>query len=423
MDPVTILQVIPRLDAGGSELATVEITEALTQAGAISIVATQGGRMEDAVTQLGGEVIKLPVASRNPLVILANVRRLTRLIECRNVSAIHARSRAPGWSAFFAARRTGRPFVTTYHGAYSENGIFKKLYNSVMARGDRIIANSLFTANLIASRQPKARECIRLVYRGIDTDVFNPVAVTSEAIRRIRERWGVTPETKIILHAARLTGIKGHRDLIAAAVQLAKRDGLRHGIIIIAGDVQGREAYRQELRDLVSHHGLVNKVRLVDHCSDMAAAFLAAHVAVMPSLVPETFGRASVEAQAMGCPPIVSALGALPETIIAEQDDPRGFTGWLVTPNDPESLANRIQVALSLTPYERVDIGVRARKHAAKFDLRHMQQETLSVYDELLGTDLANRFSGALGSRRPSLLDESVSDVAGRRDKPGKGQR
>src|SRR5680860_1330669 len=172
MPEVTILQVVPRLETGGSEQAAVEITEALIRAGASALVATEGGRMATAITRASGEIVPLPVASKNPLTILANARRLARLIEERNVDLVHARSRAPAWSALIAARRTGRPFVTTYHGAYSDMGPIKAIYNGIMGRGDRVIANSQYTADLIATRQHVARARIRIIYRGIDTAIF-----------------------------------------------------------------------------------------------------------------------------------------------------------------------------------------------------------------------------------------------------------
>ena len=317
MAEVTILQVVPRLDTGGSEQATVEITEALARAGASARVATEGGRLATAIRQAGGEILTLPVASKNPLTILANARRLRRIIEERDVDLVHARSRASAWSALLAARRAGRPFVTTYHGAYGDLGPFKAVYNSVMGRGDRVIANSLYTANLVASRQHVARERIRVIYRGIDSATFDPLVVPPGPVARLRERWGVRPETKIALQAARLTGLKGHRQTIEAAAQLNREGALDGAVIIFAGDAHGKEAYQQELAGLIARHGLGDKVRLVGHCNDMPVAFLAAYVALIPSLVAETFGRTSVEAQAMGCPVIVSDLGALPETIVA----------------------------------------------------------------------------------------------------------
>jgi glycosyltransferase involved in cell wall biosynthesis len=393
MAEVTILQVVPRLDTGGSEQATVEITEALTRAGARALVATEGGRLATAIRQTGGEIVTLPVASKNPFTILANARRLRRLIEERGVNLVHARSRASAWSALLAARRTGRPFVTTYHGAYGNRGPLKAAYNSVMGRGDRVIANSLYTAKLIAARQHVARERIRVIYRGIDAATFDPLVVPPGPVARLKERWEVSPDTRIVLQAARLTGLKGHRQTIEAAARLNRQGALDGAVIIFAGDAHAKEAYRQELIDLIAQHGLGDKVRLVGHCSDMPVAFLAAHVALIPSLVAETFGRTSIEAQAMGCPVIVSDLGALPETIVsAEQDDER-FTGWLVPSGNVTALADRLRLALALSPEERAKIGGRASVRAnAAFALSQMQVKTLAVYDELLGTDLVEQF-------------------------------
>jgi glycosyltransferase involved in cell wall biosynthesis len=394
MTGVTILQVVPRLDTGGSEQATVEITEALTRAGATALVATAGGRMTAAVTRAGGEVVTLPVASKNPFTILANAKRLEALINDRGVDLVHARSRAPGWSALLAARRTGRPFVTTYHGAYGSLGPIKAAYNSVMGRGDRVIANSLYTAKLIAERHHAARERIRIIYRGIDNATFDPLVVPPGPVAKLRERWGVKPDTKIVLQAARLTGLKGHRHTIEAAAKLDRQGALDGAVIVFAGDAPGKAAYRQELIDLIARHGLQQKVLLVGHCDDMPSAFLAAHVAILPSLVAETFGRTSIEAQAMGCPVIVSDLGALPETIDAAEGGAAGFTGWLVRAGDAEALAAKIALALALTPEERSAIGTRAHARvSALFELSQMQTKTLQVYDELLGTHLAERFA------------------------------
>jgi glycosyltransferase involved in cell wall biosynthesis len=402
MTGVTILQVVPRLDTGGSEQATIEITEALTRAGATALVATAGGRMAAAVTRAGGEVIALPVASKNPITILANARRLERIVKERGVDLVHARSRAPGWSAFLAARRTRRPFVTTYHGAYGNLGPIKAAYNSVMSRGDRVIANSLYTAKLIAEREPAARDRIRVIYRGIDSATFDPLVVPPGPVAKMRERWGVKPETKIVLHAARLTGLKGHRHTIEAAAKLARDGVLDDAVIVFAGDAPGKAAYRQELIGLVARHGLERKVLLVGHCDDMASAFLAAHVAILPSLVAETFGRTSIEAQAMGCPVVVSNLGALPETIDDAEAGPARFTGWLIPPADSDALAAKILLALKLTPEERAAIGARAHARvSALFELAQMQSKTLQVYDELLGSDLARRFANPPALRDP----------------------
>jgi glycosyltransferase involved in cell wall biosynthesis len=197
-----------------------------------------------------------------------------------------------------------------------------------------------------------------------------------------------------VLQAARLTGLKGHRHTIEAAAALAREGALDDAVIIFAGDAPGKEAYRQELIALIARHGLGDKVRLVGHCQEMPAAFLAAHVAIMPSLVPETFGRASIEAQAMGCPVIVSDIGALPETIVSPEQDKTQFTGWLVPPNDAAALADRLRAALILSPEQRKALGARASLRArAEFALAGMQRKTLAVYDELLGSSLAEAVS------------------------------
>ena len=408
MAEVTILQVVPRLDTGGSEQATVEIAEALTRAGARALVATEGGRMATAIIQAGGEVIELPVASKNPLTILANVRRLKRLIEDRRVDLVHARSRAPAWSAFFAARATGRPFVTTYHGAYSSVLPLKGVYNSVMGRGDRVIANSLYTARLIASRHNVAENRIRVIYRGVDGATFDPLVVPPGPVAKLRESWGVAPGKKIALQAARLTKLKGHRQSIEAAAHLNRQGLLDDAVVIFAGDGHAKEAYQQELIELIARHGLEQKVRLVGHCGDIPAAFLAAHVALIPSFVPETFGRTSIEAQAMGCPVIISNLGALPETVISPEQDPARFTGWVIPAQNADALARALRVALALTPAERAEIGGRASARASvNFTLAQMQAKTLAVYDELLGTHLAELYK-----HPPSFAAASIGDGA-----------
>jgi glycosyltransferase involved in cell wall biosynthesis len=364
--------------------------------------------MATAVMQTGGEVIALPVASKNPLTILANVRRLRRLIEDRKVDLVHARSRAPAWSAFLAARATGRPFVTTYHGAYGSVGPLKAAYNSVMGRGDRIIANSRYTAALVAERHHVARDRIRVIYRGIHAATFDPLMVPPGPVAKLRESWGVPPGTKVVLQAARLTGLKGHRQTIEAVSRLKREGALVGAVIIFAGDAPGKAAYRQELLDLIARNGLGDKIRLVGHCHDMPAAFLASYVALVPSLVAETFGRTSVEAQAMGCPVIVSNLGALPETIVSPEQDAARFTGWLVPANDADALADRLRLALSLTPAERAKIGQRAGARASvEFALSQMQAKTLAVYDELLGTHLAELYANP-----PSFQAAAMGDGA-----------
>lgn len=215
--PPTILQIIPELDTGGAELSAVEIAEALVEAGARALVATEGGRLADRVRDAGAEIIPFPAATKNPLRMLANVRALERLMQERGVDLLHARSRAPAWSALGAARRTRVPFVTTYHGAYNENGRLKNLYNSVMARSDIVIANSGFTANLVRTRYGTPEARLRVIHRGVDCDRFNPAAVSEDRVAALRVQWGVPSSARIVLVPARLTAWKGQRVVIEAA--------------------------------------------------------------------------------------------------------------------------------------------------------------------------------------------------------------
>ncbi len=389
MAKVTILQAVPRLDTGGSEQSTVEIVQALARTGAHALVATEGGRMATAVQEAGGEILPLPMASKNPLTILANARRLARIVEERDVTLIHARSRAPAWSAFLAARRTKRPFVTTYHGAYSSRVPFKTLYSSVMARGDRVIANSRYTAALIAARHHVPQERMRVIYRGIDLSRFEPRSIAPSRLEALRTAWGVREGQPIVLHAARLTSWKGQRYVIEAAQKMLAANKLGDAVVILAGDDQGRGSYRGELEAQIEAAGLQDRVRLVGHCDDIPAAFALAQVAVVASVSAETFGRTSIESQAAGCPVIVTDVGAAPENVIPASSS-ADFTGWVVPTADSAALAASLIEALTLSPETRKAVGQRARAHVAgRFTLQEMQRATLAVYDELLGTDLA----------------------------------
>jgi len=232
----TILQIIPRLDTGGAELATLEIALALKDAGARALVASEGGRLALALAGAGGELIPFPAATKNPFAMWANARALERLVGREGVGLLHARSRAPAWSALIAARRAGVPFVTTYHGAYGTELPFKNFYNSVMARGDLVIANSRFTAELISVRHGTPEERLRVIHRG-----------GVERVAALRKSWGGGAKTRIVLHAARLTGWKGQRVVIEAARRLAEEGRLGDTVFVLAGDPQGREAYAAAL--------------------------------------------------------------------------------------------------------------------------------------------------------------------------------
>ncbi len=308
----TILQIIPRLDAGGAERTTIDVAAALVRAGARALVASEGGRLASELQAVGGVLTPFPAATKNPLSMALNVPRLARLIEEEQVDLVHARSRAPAWVALGACRKTRRPFVTTYHGAYSGRSSLKLRYNSVMARGDVVIANSQFTADAIERLYPFARGRLLVIARGTDLGRFAPSAVDRGRVLRLRESWGVAPHERVVLLAARLTEWKGQRVLIEAA-RLLKERGLADVRYVLAGDTQGRDAYARDLDARIRRAGLEGVVLRVGHCVDMPAALVAASVVAVPSTAPEAFGRSAVEAQAMGAMVVVSDSAPRPK--------------------------------------------------------------------------------------------------------------
>lgn len=400
-DRPTILQIIPQLDTGGAELSAVEIAGAVVRAGGRALVLAEPGRLAANVTASGGEVIAFPAATKNPLRMLANVRVITRLVAAEGVDLVHARSRAPAWSALMAARQARVPFVTTYHGAYGETNALKRLYNGVMARGDVVIANSRYTADLIAVRYGTPRARIEVIHRGVDTGFFDPERIALDRVAALRQRWGIGPQERVILHAARLTRWKGQSVLIDAVAQLQRLGALQGAVVVLAGDAQGRDRYVQGLRDQIGRLGLERHVRLVGHVDDIAAAYLAAHVTVVASIEPEAFGRSAIEAAAVACPVIATNIGAPPETVLAQPAVSKEvITGWLVSAGNVEALAVPLAEALALAPAARSEIGERARQHVlANFTAETMQRRTLAVYDKLLETSLEERFNGSLSHK------------------------
>lgn len=393
----TILQIIPELDTGGAELSTIEMAGAIVKAGGRALVLSEGGRMAARIAAVGAEFVPFAAASKNPARIAWNGLAIARLAKAEGADLIHARSRAPAWSALLAARRARLPFVTTYHGAYNEKTRLKNLYNSVMARADVVIANSGYTAGLIKSRYGTPDDKIRIIYRGVDLDRFDPAKVEVKRVARLRAAWDATPDERLILNPGRLTAWKGQAVVIAAARRLAAQGRLENVAVILAGDDQGRAAYAAGLKAEVAAAGLQDKVRLVGHCDDMPAAFLASHLAVVASIQPEAFGRAAAEAQAMGCPVVSTDIGAPPETVLAPPRVAEAErTGWLVPPGDAERLAAVLAEGLAMSPEQHAAMAMRARRHVTtSFTTRRMQLATLKVYDDLLGTGLEQRFQQA----------------------------
>ena len=381
---ISVLQIIPTLVTGGAERTTIDIAAALAARGDRALVASEGGRLVDELKSVGGKFVRMPVSWKNPIAVLANARRIAALIESERIDIVHARSRAPAWSALLACRRTGIPFVTTYHGVYGETNALKRLYNSVMVRGAAVIANSKYTAELIRVRYRTAPEKIAVIPRGTDLDRFDRKNIDPARRNALRQHWGIGREKRIVLNLARLTGWKGQRALIEAAAlpPLGEREDV---VFVLAGDAQGRDDYKAELERLIEARGLNGRVRIVGHCVDAPAAFAIADVAVIASTEPEAFGRTAVEASAMGIPVVATALGATGETVLAPPAVPETErTGWLVPPGKGSALAGAIGEALALSPSRRNELGVRARRHSETFATAAMQQATLALYDRLL---------------------------------------
>ena len=376
----TLLQVTPELETGGAEQTTIDIAAAVVAAGGRALVASRGGRMTPALEKAGGELIAMPAQSKNPLVMLANARRLIQVVRSREVSLIHARSRAPAFSALWAARATKTPFVATYHGVYEAHNPVKRAYNAVMTRGALTIANSAYTRDHIIAEHHLDPDRVVAINRGVDLVRFDPGAVSAERQAALAQAWGLSPDDRRvkILLAGRLTRWKGQGLLIEAAARL-KAQGQNDFLILLAGDDQGRVGYRAELEALIAALGLDDQVKLVGHCADMPAAYLLADLVAAPSLKPEPFGRTAVEPQVMGRPILAADHGATRETVLP------GQTGWLVAQNDPAAWADALGQAITLPAAQRQAIGVAARARAsALYSAQAMGEATLAVYARLL---------------------------------------
>ena len=380
----TVLQIVPDLHSGGAERTTVEIAEALSHAGARCLVASRGGRMVSELQSKGGVWMPFPAATKNPLAMFFNSVRLARLLRDEGVDIVHARSRAPAWVAFYAARQAGARFVTTYHSAYSGNSPLKQQYNAIMAAGDVVIANSHFTAARIAELHPEATGRVAIVPRGVDLRQFSPQAVDPTRVRRVRAEWQTPPHCRIVLLPARLTERKGHHVLLGAA-RLLIDQGFDDVRFVCVGDARS-EGFRRDFEARIERSGLSARVVAPGHCDDMPAAYLAAAVVIAPSTAPEAFGRVAVEAQAMGAPVIVSDLGASRETVLAPpQVAPAKATGWRVPPSDSAALAAAIAQALGLAATAREELALRARDFVRnRFSIEGMCASTLEIYDSLL---------------------------------------
>lgn len=371
-----ILQVLPALESGGVERGTVEISKAITQCGWQSMVASSGGMLAASIGYHGGMHIPLPLKSKSPFTIYSNIGRLSGLIRRYGVNLIHARSRAPAWSAYYAARQARIPFITSFHGVYNLSGLCKQRYNSIMVRGDRVIAVSDFIRDHILKNYACDPEKIRVIHRGADLEVFNPDRVTPGILAQLSQDWWIAENHEpIILMPGRLTRWKGHDVLIRALSKLPEKNFL----CLMVGDGASHPDYVKELEKLVVELGLEGHVRFVGKTKHMTEAYALADIVVAPSTSPEAFGRAVVEAQAMGRVVIASDHGGHAETIVRDK------TGFLVAPGDEDALSQSIKRALAMPLPVRHEIGSAAIRHVwDNFSIAEMQRKTIELYAELL---------------------------------------
>lgn len=381
-----VMQVIPSLGPGGAEQGCIDIAAELVRSGADALVVSHGGERLHEIARAGGTHIDLPVHSKNPFVMARNIKRLRKLIKKYDVDIVHARSRAPAWSAMQACRGTQARYMTTCHAPYNFTGKAKKFYNSSIARGERVIAISHYVADYLREYYKTDPRNIRVIHRGIALEKFHPTSVTPERMIKLTKEWRIPDGALVVMMPGRISRWKGHHVLIDAMAQLGRPDVF----CILIGSDQGRVAYRQELEESIEEKGLGGQVRIIDHCKDMPAAYMLSAVAVSASTDPEGFGRIPVEAQAMGRPIVATDHGGARETVL------HGETGWLIPPNESKPLADALKQALALTPNQRAILATRAMAHIARhFTKEKMADDTLNVYAELLQEKfISSPFSG-----------------------------
>jgi glycosyltransferase involved in cell wall biosynthesis len=372
--PPVILQVLPELRSGGVERGTIEIARAIVQAGGKSLVASSGGPMVTQLQKVGAEHITLPLASKNPITIWLNSLRLARIIRKYNVDIIHARSRAPAWSAWFAAQKTGCHFITTFHGTYGLKNKYKKQYNSIMTRGERVIAISHFIANHILENYEIAPQKLRIIHRGVDLSLFNPNRHSTQHMIELSKEWRLPEEYPLILFPGRFARWKGQEVFIKALARLPHRNFFA----VLLGDDKGHENYRQEIEQLIVDLGLSGHVRIANHTHYITEAYMLSKLVVATSVQPEAFGRVVLEAQAMGKPVITTNHGGPQETVIDKE------TGLLIEPNDVDALATAINDVLSMPQDLQEQVERDSIANAQLFSLEKMCEQTIRVYLELL---------------------------------------
>ena len=377
-----VLQVIPKLGYGGAETGCYDIAHYLPENNCESFIVTSGGELLKFVDKKKVKVIKLPVNSKNPLLIFFNSLALIWIILYNNISIVHARSRAPAWSCYLATILTGRKFVTTFHGTYNFESKLKKFYNSVMVKSDLIIAGSNFIFSHIKENYSKyfdVNKRLRVIFRGINVDYFDPTTKIESDEKKLLKQWEIEKDKKIILLPGRLTSWKG-QELFIEAINLVNIElGYEAFYFVILGSDQGRDLYKKKLTRLSEQFRMNNQVRFIDHCKDMALAYKISDIIVSASTEPEAFGRVAVEAQSMEKPIIASNIGGSNETIIDEK------TGFLFDSGNSKSLSQKILKLLYLDETSLKLIGTEGRKNVIKkFNVEKMCFSTYSEYKKIM---------------------------------------
>ena len=379
---IKVLQVIPRLGYGGAETGCYDIAHYLPENNCKSFIVTSGGELIKFIDKKKVKLIRLPVQSKNPLLIFFNSIILIGIILYYNITIVHARSRAPAWSCLFATKLTRRKFVTTFHGTYNFNGNIKKFYNSVMVRSDLIIAGSNFIFSHIKENYSeflKSTKKFLVIFRGINIDYFDASTKLESDEKKLLQKWEINKEKKIILMPGRLTSWKGQQLFIDAINQVKIELGYEAFHAVILGSEQGRDLYKKKLIRLCEQYRLTNQIKFIEHCEDMALAYKVSDIVVSPSIEPEAFGRVAVEAQSMEKLIIASNIGGSNETIIDEK------TGFLFDAGDAKSLSKKIMRVLSMDDNLLKSIGEEGRKNVIKkFNVEKMCFSTYSEYKKLI---------------------------------------
>jgi glycosyltransferase involved in cell wall biosynthesis len=383
INPLTVLLVVPSLEAGAADHGVIDLVRILAAAGNRPIVLSSGGRLETEIAALGGEFIRGDIASKNPFAMMRNAGVMRRLLRQERCDIVHAHGRAPAWSAYIASRLTGVPFITSWYKGFREQNFFKRLYNSVMARGDRIIAVSDQLAELISHRYGISWSRINVVPLAVDLARFDPETIAQDRIDSVCRAFGVEPGTKLILVTGRLLRRKGHH-LVVQAVHRLKEMGLKDFVCVFAGEDHGKSRYTGELWDLVLATKTADVVRMTGPVDDLPAAYAAASVVVSAATQDEGLQRTILEAQAMARPVIVSDLGAGPEVVLAPPSVSEDrMTGLRFSAGDDAALAAALIRLFSMPEAARRAIGARGRDWVTgHFDASAVADLTLKLYAE-----------------------------------------